>query len=117
MPSSTPSTRPLPSLIALSTLLFAPVSAELWNPRVHVTRRDYVAPRTTEIVPRRLSARAANSTVQPGQPAHNITDDMLLSFEIIGDSVVSGQQLFLGDETKVLTVTPATRPKIPDAPC
>jgi hypothetical protein len=98
---SSSSTLPLPSLLALSTLLFSPAAAELWNPRIHVTRRDYVAPRTTEVVPRPLRIRADNSTVQPGQPAYNVTNDLILGFEIVGTSGVSAQQLFLGDDTKV----------------
>jgi hypothetical protein len=98
---SSSSTLPLPSLLALSALLFSPAAAELWNPRIHVTRRDYVVPRTTELVPRPLRVRADNSTVQPGQPTHNVTSDLILGFEIIGNSGVSAQQLFLGDDTKV----------------
>ena len=96
---SSSSSRPLPSLLALSTLLIQPAFAELWNPRVHVERRDYVVPRTTERIPRPLKARA--DTVKPGQPTHTVADNLILGFEIIGNSGVSGQQLFLGSENKV----------------
>ena len=98
---SSTSTFPLASLVALSSLLFSPTAAEPWDPRIHVTRRDYVAPRTTELVPRPLRVRADNSTVQPGQPTNNVSDSLILSFEIVGTSGVSAQQLFLGDDTKV----------------
>ena len=89
----------MPSLLALSTLFLQPALAELWNPRVHVERRDYVVPRATERIPRPLKARA--DTVKPGQPTHTVADDLILGFEIIGNSGVSGQQLFLGSDTKV----------------
>jgi hypothetical protein len=94
----------VPSLLALSLALIQPAlgeTGEPWNPAKHVVKRDYVVPRTTERIPRRLSRRAA-STVKPGQPTHTVSDDKILGFEIVGDSGVSGQQLFLGSDTKVL---------------
>jgi hypothetical protein len=93
-------TQSFASLLAL-VLLIQPVLAENWNPRVHVLKRDYVVPRTTERIPRPLKARADNSTVQPGQPTHTVADSSILGFEIIGDTGVSAQQLFLGSDTKV----------------
>ncbi|KAG8775988.1 hypothetical protein FRC15_000209 [Serendipita sp. 397] len=102
MVASSSSTRPLPSLFALSALILQPVLAENWNPRIHVNRRDYIAPRTTERIPRPLKARA--DTVKPGQPTHTVSDNLILGFEVIGDSGVSGQQLFLGDDTKVYII-------------
>lgn len=92
----------MPSLVALSALFLQPALAELWNPRVHVQRRDYVVPRTTERIPRPLKARA--DTVKPGQPTHTVSDDLILGFEIVGNSGVSGQQLFLGSDTKVYVI-------------
>jgi hypothetical protein len=93
-------TQSFASLLAL-VLLIQPVLAENWNPRVHVFPRDYVVPRTTERIPRSLKARAASGTVQPGQPTHTVPDSSILGFEVIGDTGVSAQQLFLGSDTKV----------------
>ena len=112
---STPSaSRSFSSLLAL-VLLIQPALAENWNPRVHVFRRDYVVPRTADRLPRPLKARADN-TVQPGQPTHTTPDSSILGFEIIGETGVSGQQLFLGSETKVSSGTPPFQEPTP-APC
>lgn len=100
--SSSSTTLPLPSIVALSALLLQPVAAEVWNPRVHINpRRSYVAPRTSDPTPRPLRRRAPGSTLKPGQPTHTVSDDFILGFEVIGETGVSAQQLFLGSDTKV----------------
>ncbi|PVF94465.1 DUF1929-domain-containing protein [Serendipita vermifera] len=53
-------------------------------------------------VPRNLVPRQTNDqTVQPGQPTHTIPDSLVGGFEIVGDSGVSAQQMFLGTENLV----------------
>lgn len=98
--TTTPLSLSLPTLLALSSLLLQPVYGENWNPRVHVQRRDYLVPRTSERLPRPLKARAATID-KPGQPTHTVSDDLILGFEVVGDSGVSGQQIFLGSDSKV----------------
>jgi hypothetical protein len=49
----------------------------------------------------RNERRAVTTLPTPGQPTHIISDDLLGGFEIVGDSGVSAQQLFLGTENLV----------------
>lgn len=99
MARSTAST--LAAFVLLATVADV-VHGELWDPRKHIARYDNLkAPRTNKRVPRRLSARQANSTTQPGQPQHTIPDSLLGGYEIVGTSGVSAQQMFLGTDTLV----------------
>lgn len=101
MISTSSTARSFSSLLAL-VLLIQPALAENWNPRIHVFKRDYVVPRTDERIPRPLKARA--NTVTTRQPTHIAADSSILGFEVIGETGVSGQQLFLGSDTKVYVI-------------
>jgi hypothetical protein len=96
----------------LSVFLFLVVvsgfaQAESWDHRRHYPRYEKLsAQRTSRRVPRRLSARQANNTVQPGQPQHTIPNSLVGGFELVGNSGVSAQQMFLGTDTLVRARVP-----------
>jgi hypothetical protein len=94
--------RSIASLLHLFLFASEFARAELWDPRRHYPRSETLAAqRTSRRVPRRLSARQASNTVQPGQPEHTIPDSLVGGFEIVGNSGVSAQQMFLGTDNLV----------------
>jgi hypothetical protein len=97
------------ALVLHESKVLAAVTAEPWDPQKHVRYEHLVAPRTKRRIPRHLVPRqTSDQTVQPGQPTHTIPDDLVGGFEIVGDSGVSAQQMFLGSENLVGLLDPAS---------
>lgn len=89
------------SLLVSALIIESLAAAEPWDPKIHVRPRTYVAPRIAERIPRPLSKR--QTAQKPGQPLRAAPEDKILGYEVVGQSGVSAQQLFLGDKNKVCT--------------
>ena len=99
-------------LFSSATLTHGAEQAEPWDFNKHLPPYvDLRARRIPQHEARRRSLyprQSQNVTIlpTPGQPTHTISDDLLGGFEVVGNSGVSAQQLFLGTETLVRQILP-----------